>query len=379
MAARLSLSILEHFATLPEPRVERTRRHLLLDIVVIALCAVISGAESWDDVADYGRKKYDWLKTFLRLPTGIPSHDTFNRLFQRLNPLAFQECFRNWMGALGESLGLKTIAIDGKTLRHSFDTANAKSALHLVSAWATANGVTLGQMAVDQKSNEITAIPKLLEILDVAGAIVTIDAAGCQKNIAEQIREGDGDYLLAVKDNQPHLHEDVIRRFLTCLDDDFAGVEHSVFTEIATGHGRQERRTTYVIPSAEGIRNAEEWRDLGAICLVVSERTVGEATSIEARHYIGSATESAEVYARAIRGHWGIENGLHWTLDVTFREDANRTRLGHATENLAWLRRIAVSLLKNEPSCKRSVHGKRLIAGWDNDYLLRVLCGLSEK
>lgn len=379
MPVQPSHSVLEHFASLPDPRVERTRRHELLDLVTIALCAVISGAESWDDIADYGRKKVDWLATFLLLPEGIPSHDTFNRLFQRLDPLAFQACFHSWMSALSESLGLKTIAIDGKTLRHSFDTANAKSALHLVSAWATANGVTLGQVAVDRKSNEITAIPKLLEMLDLAGAIVTIDAAGCQKTIAEQIRAGGGDYVLAVKDNQPHLHEDIIQRFLTCVDNDFAGVEHTVFTEAVTGHGRQERRTTYVIPSTVGIRNAEDWRDLRAICLVVSERTVGEETSIEARHYIGSATEPAEVYASAIRGHWGIENGLHWTLDVTFREDASRARLGHAAENLALLRRIAVSLLKNETSCQRSIHGKRLLSGWDNDYLLQVLRGFQGK
>jgi len=378
MAVQPSVSVLTHFASLPEPRVERTRRHELLDLVVIALCAVISGAESWDDVADYGRRKYDWLKTFLRLPEGVPSHDTFNRLLQRLNPLAFQECFHSCMRALAEALGLKVIAIEGKTLRHSFDTASAKSALHLVSAWATANGVTLGQVAVDQKSNEITAIPKLLELLDVGGALATSDAAGCQTNIAKQIRDSGGDYVLAVKDNQPHLHEDVIQRCLDCVENDFAGVEHSVFAESATRHGRQETRTTYVILSTEGIRDAEHWCDLSAICCVVSERVVGGETSIEARHYIGSAKESAEVYAGAIRNHWGIENSLHGTLAVTFREDASRARAGYAPENLALLRRIAVSLLKNETSCRRSIHGKRLISGWDNDYLLQVLQGFPE-
>lgn len=379
MATHSPISILEHFASLPEPRVKRTRRHELWGLVVIALGAVISGAESWDDVADYGHTKYNWLKTFLRLPAGIPSHDTFNRLSQRLDPLAFQGCFGRWMSAPAESLGLKAIAVDGKALRHSFDTANAKSALHLVGAWATANGVALGQMAVDGKSNEITAIPELLEILDVAGAIVTVDAAGCQKNLAAPIRDGGGDYLLAVKDNHPQSHEDIIRRFLACIDTDFDGVGHSVFTGSATGRGREGRRTTHVIHGVEGIRNAGDWRDLAAIRVVVSERSVNGEASLEARHSIGSAAASAETYARAIRKPWEIENSLHWTLGVTFREDASRVRAGHAGENLALRRRIAVSLLKNERSCKRSAHGKRLITGWDNDSLLQVLRGFQGK
>jgi predicted transposase YbfD/YdcC len=378
MTTKPSVSLTDHFASLPDPRVRRTRRHELFDIIAIALCAVISGAESWDDVADYGRRKYDWLRTFLTLPHGIPSHDTFNRLFQRLNPEAFQACFLSWMRALAEALGLKVIAIDGKALRRSFDTASAKSALHLVSAWATANGVTLGQVATDAKSNEITAIPRLLELLDLAGAIVTIDAMGCQKEVAAQIRDGGGDYVLAVKDNQPHLHDDIINRFTQCLDDDFAGVEHSTFEEVEQGHGRQERRATFVIHSTEGVRDAARWRDLSTLCMVVSGRTVGGESTSEARYYIGSRRAPAQAYAGAIRGHWGIENSLHWVLDVQFREDDSRVRAGHTAENLALLRRIAVSLLRNEKSCKRGVHGKRLIAGWDNDYLLQVLQGFPD-
>jgi predicted transposase YbfD/YdcC len=377
MDSQPSVSLLEHFATLPDPRVLRTRRHELLDIVVIAICAVISGAESWNDVAEYGQRKKDWLTTFLKLPNGIPSHDTFNRVFQRLNPHAFHNCFANWMHALAAALGLKIIAIDGKTLRHSFDTASAKAALHLVSAWATQNSLTLGQVATDAKSNEITAIPKLLELLDLQGALVTIDAQGCQKEIAADIRDGGGDYILAVKDNQPHLYEDIMNRFTECLDNDFALVPHSIFEEENKGHGRVERRTTCVINNTEGLRDAALWEGLSTICMVVSERTEGDKSSLEARYYIGSRLAEASVYAQAIRGHWGIE-AMPWMLDVTFHEDSSRVRAGHAAENLALLRRIAISLLKNEKSSKRSVHGKRLIAGWDNDYLLQVLRGFPE-
>jgi predicted transposase YbfD/YdcC len=367
------LSLLHHFASLPDPRVCRTRRHELMDLITIALCAVLSGAESWDDIADYGRDKNDWLATFLKLPNGIPSHDTFNRLFQRLDPEAFGACFASWMRSLAGSLGLKVIAIDGKALRHSFDTAGAKSALHLVSAWAAENHLTLGQVAVDGKSNEITALPKLLGMLDVAGAIVTIDAMGCQKDIALQIREGGADYILAVKGNQGRLYDDILARFESCLDSDFAGVRHSSYTEVEEGHGRKESRTTLVVYGTEGVRDAGLWKDLGALCMVVSERAVGEKSSLEARYYIGSPAGPAEEYAGAIRGHGGIENSLHWVLDVTFREDASRVRAGHAAENLARLRRIAVSLLRNETSCDRSIHGKRLKAGRDDDYLLRIL------
>jgi predicted transposase YbfD/YdcC len=374
MAANHSVSVVEHFADLPDPRLERTRLHELLDVIVIATCAVICSAESWEDVAEFGRSKFDWLKRFLKLPNGIPSHDTFNRVFARLDPQALQECFLRWLRAVSEEIGVQPIAIDGKTLRRSFDRASAKSALHLVSAWATANHLTLGQVAVDEKSNEITAIPKLLELLDVSGAIVTIDAMGCQKEIAAQIRQGGGDYVLAVKDNQGRLYEDILQCFQRHLDDECPAVEHSWHEAVDDGHGRRERRTVLVLNDPEGIRDRELWKDLDTICMVVSERTMNGQTSTEARYYIGSRWGTAEDYGRWVRGHWGIENSLHWVLDVSFREDDSRLRTGHGPANLALLRRITVSLLRNEET-KHSIHTKRLKAAWDESYLLKVLCG----
>jgi predicted transposase YbfD/YdcC len=379
MTAKREVSLVHYFASLPDPRIDRTRHHELLDIVVIAICAVICSAESWEDVETFGRAKHDWLKTFLRLPNGIPSHDTFNRVFAHLDPEAFQECFLSWVGALGEEAGTQAIAIDGKTLRRSFDRASCKGALHLVSAWATANHLTLGQVAVQDHSNEITAIPKLLEILDVSGAIVTIDAMGCQKEIAAQIRDGGGDYVLALKDNQERLLEDVQACFQPYLDGGTRRAGHSQHTTTDRGHGRKERRSYFVINHPEGIRDRALWRDLHALCLVVRERTVAGKTSTEAHYYIGSREGTAEEYSAWIRGHWGIENGLHWVLDVTFREDDSRLRCGHGPENLALLRRVAVSLLKNDQTSKHSVHTKRLQAGWDEEYLLKVLCGVPKK
>jgi predicted transposase YbfD/YdcC len=379
MTAKRCVSIVEYFGSLPDPRMDRTRRHELLDIIVIALCAVICSAETWEDVETFGRAKHDWFKRSLKLPNGIPSHDTFNRVFALLDPLAFQECFLGWMRAVSEEVGIEQIAIDGKTLRHSFDRAGAKNALHLVSAWATANHVTLGQVAVADKSNEITAIPKLLELLDVSGAIVTIDAMGCQKDIADKIRDGGGDYVLAVKDNQGRLYEDILGCFERHVDGQEVGSRHDESHTAESGHGRSEKRTCFVIHDPDGIRDLKLWRDLKAICMVVSERTVAGETSVEARHYIGSRAGTAEEYSHWIRGHWGIENSLHWVLDVSFAEDDSRLRTGHGPENLALLRRIAISLLKNDRDSKHSIHTKRLQAGWDESYLLKVLCGFSRK
>jgi predicted transposase YbfD/YdcC len=379
MAAWKAVSILEHFANLPDPRVERTRRHELLDIIVIAICAVICACESWEDIAEYGQSKRNWFQTFLRLPNGIPSHDTFRRVFNRLDPRAFHDCFVSWVTALSEAHGVHRIAIDGKTLRHSFDHAAGKAALHLVSAWATEAHLTLGQVAVDTKSNEITAIPRLLALLDLTGALVTIDAMGCQKEIARQIRAAGGDYVLAVKENQERLYADVRQCFERALENDFVGVESDVCETVEEGHGRRETRTCYTITHPDGVRDAALWQDLRSICVIISERMVGPQTQEEARFYIGSFAGTAKDYLEAVRGHWGIENGLHWILDVTFREDASRIRKEHGPENVALLRRLALSLLKKEPTSKRSIRGKQLKAGWDNDYLLRVLCGSSAK
>lgn len=370
-----ALAIQTHFAALEDPRIDRTRRHALLDIVVIALCAVICGAEGWVDIADYGVAKYDWLKTFLALPHGIPSHDTFRRVFCLLDPCAFQECFQRWVDALSAGLGLKRIAIDGKTLRRSFDRATGKAALHLVSAWATTQHLVLGQVAVDSKSNEITAIPKLLELLDVSGAMVTIDALGCQKEIAAKIREGGGDYVLAVKDNQPHLLEDIQLCFERGLDNDFAGLEHSYHEAIYDGHGRVEAHQVHTIMHPQGIRDLALWKDLKAITLIYSERQeVGQEATAEVRYYIGSRLAKASAYAGYVRGHWGIENGLHWVLDVSFDEDHSRMRTDHSAENMALLRRLALSLLKRHGG-RGSIRGKRKQSGWNDKVLVEVLSG----
>jgi predicted transposase YbfD/YdcC len=368
-----ALSIRTHFAELPDPRIERSRLHNLLDIVVIAMCAVIAGAEGWEDIAKYGLAKYDWLITFLDLPNGIPSPDTFRRVFCCLDPAAFQECFQRWIAALSAGLGLKRVAIDGKTLRRSFDRGTGKTALHLVSAWATEQHLVLGQVAVDTKSNEITAIPKLLELLEVSGAMVTIDAMGCQKEIAAKIRAGGGDYVLSVKDNQPHLLADIERCFAEGFKIDFTGLEYSYHEETCRAHGRVETHSVATILHPEGIRDQALWKDLTAITMVGSERQeTGKETTYEVRYYIGSKVAKAATYAGAIRGHWGIENGLHWVLDMSFDEDQCRMRADHSAENFALLRRLALSLLKQHPR-KGSIRGKRLQSGWDDQFLVEVL------
>lgn len=373
--ARPDFSIRTHFADLADPRLERTRLHNLMDIVVIALCAVISGADGWLDIAAYGEAKYDWLKTFLQLPNGIPSHDTFRRVFCLLDPAAFLTCFQRWIDALSEGLGIKRIAIDGKVLRRSFDRATGKAALHLVSAWATEQHLVLGQVAVDSKSNEITAIPKLLELLDVSGAIVTIDAMGCQKEIAAKVREGGGDYVLAVKENQPHLLADIQGCFERGQEVDFAGMEYSYHETVYRGHGRVETHYVHTIVHPDGLRDQGQWPDLRAITFLISERQeVGKEVTEEVRYYIGSKAAGAKAYASYVRGHWGIENGQHWVLDVCFQEDQSRMRTDHSPENMALLRRLALSLLKQHGK-KGSVRGKRLKSGWDDRFLAEVLAG----
>ena len=368
------VSIKKHFARLKDPRINRRKRHQLIDIVVLAVCAVICDCDSWPKIALFAKKRLKWFQTFLALPHGVPSHDTFERVFAALDPQAFQDCFRRWMQALAQALGVKQIAIDGKTLRGSGQADGPLGPLHLVSAWATHNHLTLGQVAVADKSNEITAIPKLLELLDLNGALVTIDAMGCQKEIAQRIVAGGGDYVLTVKDNQPNLLADIQQCFEKALDNDFAGLAHSTFRTQDKGHGRQETRCYHVITEPEGLRNPEAWPGLKVIGVCFSERTVGGQTSMEARYFIGSRKASARVYGKALRNHWGIENNLHWQLDVTFGEDANRVVQRNAAQNLALVRRVALSLLKQHPS-KQSIACKRLEATLDTDFLEEVLRG----
>jgi predicted transposase YbfD/YdcC len=368
-------SVVRHFGGLNDPRREGRRLHNLCDMIAIALCAVICGAESWEDVAEYGRQKEPWLKTFLRLPNGVPSHDTFNRVFRLLKPKPFQACFARWMQGLVEATEGRIVAIDGKTLRHSFDRAADKSALHMISAWAVANGVSLGQRAVDGDSNEITAVPELLKLLELEGAIVTYDAMGCQKEIAQAIRDQGADYVLAVKENQPRLYEDI----LTTMENAFEGDRGETYRLLATddkGHGRTERREYVVVRDLSKIRDRDLWADLRAVAMVCSERTVDGKTSTETRYYISSCSGSVRHIAGAIRGHWGIENSLHWSLDVTFGEDAHCLRKDHGPENMATLRRAALSLVKQERVEKGSLRRKRLRAGWNNAYLEKLLnCG----
>ena len=367
----IPLSLSHHFAALSDPRVERTRQHELLDIVGIALCAVISGAESWPAVERHGHAKRDWLTGHFRLTNGIPSHDTFRRVFCLLDPQSFQRGFADWIAALAES-GVGTrrvIPIDGKTVRRSGRRGSGLAPLHLVSAWAGANHVSWGQVAVEDKSNEITAIPRLLDLLD----LVTIDAMGCQKEIAARIVAGGGDYILAVKDNQPHLHQDIDDSFMAAMETDFAGLEWSVARTEETNRGRKEVRECHAIVRPEGLRDAGLWKGLAAICMLMSRRVVDGIESVEFRYFIGSFAGTAEEYLGAIRSHWSIENSLHWVLDVVFREDESRHHAGNSCENLALMRKLAVGLLKQEKSSDASLKTKRLRCGWDDSYLAKVL------
>jgi predicted transposase YbfD/YdcC len=384
------ISLLDHFADLPDPRREQGRLHRLDEIIFIATCAVFCGADNWVQIADYAHSKIDWLQTFLELPGGIPSHDTFRRVFCLLDPLAFQRGFSSWMAALMERKGLTPvatdppeltpIAIDGKAQRGSARRTVGRSALHVVSAWAVENHLTLGQVATDAKSNEITAIPEVLAMLDLNGAVVTIDAMGCQKDIAAKIIGGGGEYVLAVKENQPHLHEDIVRAFDEALDQGEPGVD---FTECQTEgirSGRQETRSCCVITDPKGIRNAGLWAGLTAIVMVISHRVINGEASSETRYFISSASRPAEEHLRWVRGHWGIENSLHWVLDVCFREDDQRHWAGNSAENLGWLRKLSLCLLKAEKNSKgKSIATRRLVAGWKNDYLLDVLAQIPEK
>lgn len=366
------LSLARCFADLPDPRVDRTKRHLLVDILAIALCAVIAGADTWEEVEQFGRAKHGWPKRFLALPHGIPSHDTFYRVFVALDPHAFGECFGRWMAAACAVTGLKHIAVDGKAVRGT-PKATASGCLHLVSAWATANGVTLGQEAVAAHSNEIAAIPALLAALDLAGALVTIDAAGCQTEVAARIRAQGGHYLLAVKDNQPTLHAAVRGLFEAELGRDYAGCDTHATEE--SGHGRDEGR--YVAVLADPVGLPAGWPGVAAVVEVTRQRTAGGKASCESSYYLSSFVGPAAALGRLIRDHWAIENGLHWVLDVAFREDERQTRAGHAGENLARVRRVATSLLKRV-AAKGSIKAKRLRSGWDDDFLLAVLQGITE-
>jgi predicted transposase YbfD/YdcC len=375
MAQERQVSIRRCFAELEDPRREHNRLHPLWDIIARTIGAVVCGADSWVDVEQDGRRKRAWLETFLELPNGIPSHDTLGRVFALLDPAAFQERFLAWVGALVEATAGRLVAIDGKALRRSFDTAAGRGPLHLVSAWAAANHLVLGQRAVDGKSNEITAIPELLKLLDLCGAVVTIDAMGGQQGIAAQIHAARGDYVLALKETQGTRYRDVEHRFLRGLEDDCAGMEHRCGQTTEAGHGRVAARHYHVLAVPPALAEAhpgwEGWRSVG---MVFSERQVGdEEATCETRFFLTSLGTTVTAFAEAVRGHWGIENSLPWVLGVGFREDDGRLRKDHGPQHMASLRRMAAALLQNEANAKGGIGCKRKQAGWDDDYLLQVL------
>jgi len=372
-------SIGVHFGALPDPRVARTRDHLLIDILTIGLCAILCGGEGWTDMALFGRAREGWLRTFLALPNGIPSHDTFGRVFAALDPVAFEAAFAAWARAVAPATAGQLLALDGKTLRRSHDRAKGKAALHLVSAWADASGLVLGQVAVADKANEIVAIPQLLALLDIRGCTVTIDAMGCQTAIARQIAAQGGQYVLALKDNQPTLHDDVRAAFAEARATAFADLapqHHSAAKTVDKGHGRLEIRRAWVITDPEVLaflNPAGAWASLGGIGLIETEYRSGAQRKAEQRHYLLGAPLDAATFARVVRRHWGIENRVHWVLDVTFDEDVSRVRAGHAAQNLAVLRRLALNLLRQDRTRKGSIATKRFLAALDQPFLATLL------
>jgi predicted transposase YbfD/YdcC len=371
-------SIARHFGKVRDPRIDRTKRHKLLDILIIAICAVICGADSWVDIEMFGKSKLAWLKSFLKLPNGIPSHDTFGRVFAALDPAEFENSFIEWVQAIQQLTAGQVIAIDGKQMRGSKDVPEGKSAIYMVSAWATENQLVLGQRKVDDKSNEITAVPQLLKLLDIAGCIVVLDAISTQTKIARTIIDQGGDYILNVKENQGHLYEDIHDLFEEDWKFDFKDAPYSYAKTVNKDHGRIEIRQCWTISDPDylaNIRELKRWTGIQSLVMILSERRIGEDSEIQDRYYISSLESNAEKILKAKRSYWGIENRLHWVLDIAFHEDHSRVRKDHAPQNFAVLRHMALNLLKQEHTVKAGIKAKRLKCGWDTDYLLQVLAG----
>jgi predicted transposase YbfD/YdcC len=368
-------TIVEHFSEIDDPRSDN-RSHLLIEIIVIAICASICGADGWSDVETFGQAKYNWLKQFLLLPHGIPSHDTFGRVFALLDAEQFQRCFVSWVQAIREVTGGQIVPLDGKKLRRSYDRHLGKKAIYMVSAWASENRLVLGQLKVDDKSNEIPAVPELLDMLEIAGCIVTTDAINCQKKTAQKMIEKDADYVLAVKDNQGGLCTAIQELFQFAEEQNFVDCDYH--KTIGKDHGRIETRECWTTSAPDYLwylPNLDKWVGLRSIAMVRSVRRTAQETTVEYRYFISSLESDAELILKAVRTHWEIENKVHWVLDVVFREDDSRIRKDNAPQNLAVIRHIALNLLRQETTLKRGIKAKRLRAGWDHDYLLKILTG----
>lgn len=369
-------SIEQHFSELEDPRKEHLNHHPLLNILVIALCATIAGADNWAEIEDFGQQKRNWLSQFLDLTNGIPSHDTFGRVFARLNPEQFQKGFIGWVQSVFTVTNGQVIAVDGKMLRRSHDKQNGKSAISMVSAWANTNHLVLGQVKVRTKSNEITAIPQLLAMLEIAGCIITIDGIGTHEKIIAQIVKQEADYLLPVKENQRNLHDDIALFFKLAEQKKFEKLACSYHRTVDNRHGRMEIRECWAISGAENLaflRNIGRWANLQTIVMIKSERQIGKKRQNRTGYFISSLANDAERILSVKRSHWGIENSLHWVLDVAFREDDSRIRLGFASENMATLRHMAVNLLKQDKSVKGGIHAKRMKAAWNENYLFKLV------
>jgi predicted transposase YbfD/YdcC len=376
MKLKPKITIADHFGQMENPRVEWSIQHKLIDIITIAICAVICGADTWVDMETYGLAKKGWFKQFLELANGIPSHDTFARVFTRLDPEQFQQSFLSWVKSISNVTQGEVVAIDGKTLRHSFDRSQSQKAIHMVSAWATNNRLVLGQVKVDEKSNEITAIPELLKVLSLRGCIVTIDAIGCQKEIVKLIAGQEADYVITLKKNQSSLYKRVEALFSEALRSKYQGFIHSLERSSEESHSREETRYCVMLSNVQKQIDPEgKWQNLQSIGRLDVMRTVNGKTKIETRYFISSLPNNAKLLADSVRQHWGIENSLHWVLDVAFREDDSRIRKDNAPQNFAVLRHIANSLLQQNKSVKTGIKNKRLKAGWDNEYLAKVLFG----
>ena len=372
--------IVSHFTDLPDPRTDINRRHLLIDVIVISICGVLAGADGPVAIEVWAKLNKEWLQKYLTLPNGIPSHDTIGRVLELINPKAFQECFVGWLKSLNneaddpEKRDKPIYAIDGKTMRRSHDKRHGLGPLHIVSVWATEQGISLGQIATEEKSNEVTAIPQIIQQIDVQGTIVTIDAAGCQKNIAQLIVDANGDYVLALKANHPTLHAAVHELFLDHVEDDFRRIPVSRFETHEKSHGRVEHRTYLQLTAPRTLPGYDEWKGLRSVGVAVRRYQVDGTEHSDVRYYISSLRRNGKQFARAVRGHWGIENTLHWSLDVTYREDESRIRKRNLAQNLSWIRRITLSLIKQNPGKESNVM-KRRMAGWSLGYLMQLLTG----